>query len=120
MTGEMLSEHFSKKELECPHCGECKVDPVLIESLEKLRAEIGKPILVHSGYRCPEHNAAVGGAHGSEHMEGKAADISVEGMALWQLKLAAVQVPRFCQGGIGSYPEDGHLHVDVRATPARW
>jgi len=120
MTGDMLSQHFSRKEFECPHCGKCEVDPDLIDSLEKLRAVLGKPIIVHSGYRCPEHNAAVGGAHGSEHMEVKAADISVQGLALWQLKLAAVQVPRFAEGGIGSYPQDGHLHLDVRANPARW
>lgn len=44
--------------------------------LDPLREAWGKPIVVTSGYRCPELNKAVGGARNSHHMQGMAADIS--------------------------------------------
>ena len=45
--------------------------------LDPLRAAYGKPITVNSGYRSPALNKAVGGAAGSQHLSGEAADISV-------------------------------------------
>lgn len=47
--------------------------------LEKVRARLGKPILVSSGYRCPALNKAVGGSPTSDHMEGDAADFTSPG-----------------------------------------
>lgn len=44
--------------------------------LDPLREMYGKPIIVNSGYRCPQLNAAVGGAKNSQHMRGEAADIT--------------------------------------------
>lgn len=44
--------------------------------LDPLRDMYGKPITVNSGYRCPQLNAAVGGAKNSQHMSGEAADIT--------------------------------------------
>lgn len=44
--------------------------------LDPLREMYGKPITVNSGYRCPQLNAAVGGAKNSQHMRGEAADIT--------------------------------------------
>lgn len=44
--------------------------------LDPLREMYGKPITVNSGYRCPQLNAAVGGAKTSQHMRGEAADIT--------------------------------------------
>lgn len=43
--------------------------------LDPLREWYGKPIIVSSGYRCPELNKAVGGSNTSQHMSGEAADI---------------------------------------------
>lgn len=44
--------------------------------LDPLREAWGKPIRVSSGYRCPKLNTAIGGAKGSQHMKGQAADIT--------------------------------------------
>ena len=43
--------------------------------LDPLREAWGSPIIVTSGYRCPELNARVGGARTSYHLRGMAADI---------------------------------------------
>lgn len=43
--------------------------------LNNLRYFYGKPIIVTSGYRCPELNAKVGGVPNSAHLYGYAADI---------------------------------------------
>ena len=43
--------------------------------LDPARQRYGGPVLVNSGYRCPKHNAEVGGVPNSQHMRGEAADI---------------------------------------------
>ena len=81
----MPSEHFSAEELMCHgasqgHCG-CgpetanNVSPLLLEKLEALRAMIGGPIEISCAYRCPAHNAEVGGVPNSQHVDGTAADV---------------------------------------------
>ena len=46
--------------------------------LDPLREAYGKPIVVSSGYRCPELNKAVKGAPKSQHVKGEAADIRTQ------------------------------------------
>lgn len=48
---------------------------MLAEMLERIRSTVNAPIIVSSGYRCPELNALVGGATTSDHPQGHAADI---------------------------------------------
>lgn len=47
-----------------------------VEVLEPLRRRVGR-VLVTSGFRCRELNARVGGAEGSQHVRGEAADLYV-------------------------------------------
>lgn len=47
-----------------------------MRELEKARNMFGQPIIVTSGYRTPQVNALVGGADGSQHLRGQAADIT--------------------------------------------
>ena len=114
-----LSAHFSRSELQCRCCGRLQIDSRLLDGLEKLRALAGTPVVVHAGYRCPEHNTAVGGVPHSEHTSGLAADIALSGLSLQRMYELALQVPEFAQGGIGVY-DGGFLHVDVREHRARW
>ena len=51
------------------------LDDLVTNVLDRLRSEWGRPIIVTSGYRCKELNAAVGGARYSQHLKGQAADI---------------------------------------------
>ena len=48
----------------------------LAATLEKVRALLGHPVLISSGYRSPELNAAVGGSSTSDHANGLAADLT--------------------------------------------
>jgi hypothetical protein len=66
--------HFAAREMACKHCGVLRIRSELLTALEKWRTLLGRPISIESGYRCPTHNAAVGGARDSMHMTGCAAD----------------------------------------------
>ncbi|MEG1799713.1 MAG: D-Ala-D-Ala carboxypeptidase family metallohydrolase [Synergistaceae bacterium] len=72
-----LTEHFSLIEFQCPCCHTARLSPKLVMKLEALRISYGRPIVINSGYRCREHNRAVGGAAGSLHRLGCAADVRV-------------------------------------------
>ena len=49
--------------------------------LEPVRAQFG-PVSIHSGYRCPGLNAAVGSSDTSQHPRGEAADFHCSGASL--------------------------------------
>jgi zinc D-Ala-D-Ala carboxypeptidase len=49
---------------------------LLAHGLETVRALLGRPMIISSGYRSPALNAAVGGAANSQHMLGLAADFT--------------------------------------------
>jgi Peptidase M15 len=114
-----LSAHFSRTEFACHCCGQLKIESGLIIALEQLRALAGKPVVVHDGYRCLEHNQEVGGVLNSEHTRGMAVDVSIPGLTLQQMYELALQVPIFFEGGIGVY-DGSFLHLDIRPHSARW
>ncbi len=113
-----ISKHFNRSEFACKcGCGFSTVDVKLLEILETVRTYFGKPVTINSACRCEEHNAKVGGAKGSKHKLGIAADIVVK-------DTSPDEVYSFLQGylegtgGLGKY--NTFTHVDSRTTPARW
>jgi uncharacterized protein YcbK (DUF882 family) len=72
-----VAPHFKLWEFECPCCFTVRLYPVLLERLEKLRQEMGIPIVITSGYRCRKHNREVGGVERSLHLFGQAVDIAI-------------------------------------------
>lgn len=60
------SEHMANLEL-------------LAKSLEEVRALLGKPLIITSGYRSPALNRAVDGSSTSSHSQGLAADFHCPG-----------------------------------------
>ena len=91
--------------------------PELVRKLEGLRSAAGAPVNVTSGDRCHDYNKAVGGVENSYHTFGMAADIWVDGVSLQQLAEMANSVGF---DGIGIYPEQDFIHVDVRGYRVRW
>lgn len=79
-----LSDHFSLVEMTASraHPGIVNIPTAAqiarlvntAHGMEQIRALLGKPIIVHSGFRCPELNHAVGGSLTSDHMQGDACD----------------------------------------------
>ena len=111
-----ISEHFKLSEFQSGDTQEIKIDPELIEKLEKLRKRIGQPLVINSGYRTPERNEAIGGVDGSLHKAGKAADIAkVKGLSIDEM---AVLAQKAGFDGIGKY--NWGIHADARGTVARW
>ena len=55
--------------------------------LDPLRARIGRPVIITSGYRSRRVNELVGGSVFSQHMSGKAADIHVQGYTPEQMAM---------------------------------
>jgi len=115
-----FGEYFLCEEFACPCCGVALMDRDFIIALNRLRALADRPIWVNSGFRCFNHNYAIGGAPGSYHMAGKAADIVIVGLTLNEMLKLAEQVDAFRNGGIGIYPKKGFIHVDNRGRRARW
>ena len=74
-------KYFSYDEIKCkckyPDCETVTFASDLLECLDSIREEWGKPIVVTSGLRCLRHNADVGGAKKSNHTKGKAVDIAM-------------------------------------------
>ena len=115
-----VSPHFALKEFACKCCGRTHKNGVptrLLDLLEDIRAHFGKPVNINSGYRCPNHNAAVGGAKGSQHLKGTAADLWISGVDPQKVYDFADGLVGHA-GGVGDY--DTFTHIDVRGHKARW
>lgn len=120
---EYVSKNFRVSEFSC-HGGGCcsttKIDSKLVAMLQQIRDHFGKPVTINSGYRCAKHNKAIGGASGSYHVKGMAADIAVE-------DVAPAEVAKYAESigilGIGLYEtaKDGYfVHVDTRTKKSFW
>lgn len=116
-----LSPHFREAEFACNHCGELPADKrppkQLLDWLETIRAEYNSPVIINSGYRCPTHNANVGGARHSRHLQGDAADFYIKGVDPG-ITYALADELIGSHGGVGKY--SGFTHIDARGSYARW
>jgi len=83
-----------------------------VAALADLERRTGGPLKITSAHRSPEHNAAVGGAKNSQHIEGNAYDFDVSGMPYPErVNLARLWREIVGGGGVGFY--DNALHLDV-------
>lgn len=99
------------------------VPTVLIADV--IRHRYGAPLRVISAYRPPVHNAAIGGADDSQHLEFKALDLHpLGGQGASKLFHIAQEVRdqgplEWRKGGLGRYTWG--IHIDSRDTgPAQW
>ena len=111
-----ISKNFSRSEMSCRcGCGFNTVDVELIAILEDLREHFDRPVRINSACRCEKHNKHVGGAKTSQHLIGRAADITVD-------DVSPIGVYTYLSdnlsGGVGRYAS--FTHVDSRVNKARW
>ena len=122
-----LSKNFSVYEFDDGKSRPCSctttlIDDKLAEYLQAIRDHFGKAVTITSGYRCPAYNSRpnVGGATGSRHTKGQAADIVVNGVAPVKVAAYAESIGVL---GIGLYEtdKDGHfVHIDTRTAKSFW
>ena len=111
--------HFSIAELAC-RCagrfcaGEYYHDAEFLDGLEALRAAAGRALVINSGHRCDQWNAAVGGAALSWHKT-IAVDVSLVAHDRHDLARMAAAYGFTGQGFARTF-----LHLDRRARPASW
>lgn len=109
-----LTKNFSADEFKCS-CSDCSsfvIDHDHVNKLQALRDSVGA-IHITSAYRCPSHNAAVGGVPNSRHLKGDATDI-------YSATLSSYSLAGKCKhfDGLGRY--NTFVHVDSRGYRARW
>ena len=120
-----LSEHFNSYEFRCGlgrpcACTTILIDDKLVEFLEQIRQHFGQPITITSAYRCENYNRSIGGAVGSRHSKGQAADIVVKGVSPREVAKYAESIGVL---GIGLYEtaSDGYFtHIDTRDYKSFW
>lgn len=112
-----LSNHFKSSEIACKHCGDTKTDLALVILLELIRERFKAPVIITSGYRCETHNANVGGAPKSKHVQGIAADIKVKGV---EPKEVYDYLDNLFPNSLGLGLYSTWVHVDTRDGKGRW
>jgi uncharacterized protein YcbK (DUF882 family) len=86
--------------------------------LQPVRDHFGVPIIITSGYRCPDLNDAVKGATSSQHMKGEAADFKIraQNIKLYDIYLWMVDNLQFDQLIWEVRPNSKWIHVSYKAT----
>lgn len=122
-----MAKYFTPEEFTCKHCGQSHMNPEFVRKLDVLRERCGFPLVISSGYRCPEYNSTVSKTGDSgPHTTGRAVDILVHGSQ-------AFDVISLAKGagmtGIGiqqrTYPHNGRfIHLDdleqAEGRPRPW
>jgi zinc D-Ala-D-Ala carboxypeptidase len=108
-------KYFTPQEVASKGDGSIQIHVETLDKADKLREMAGHALVINSWYRDLEHNRKVGGGSKSEHLNGRALDISLHNVKnpkhLYELaKLAGFT-------GFGFY--DTFMHVDT-GKPRFW
>ena len=107
-------KHFQSKEFDDktrPGSGR-DMNMDFVRALDLMRERVNAPLIINSGYRSPDTNAAVGGTDDSAHTRGLAADIKCLNSTTRSniIKAWILSNPKVLRMGI--YPTFIHLDVD--------
>lgn len=124
-----LERNFNLSEFKCK-CGECEIKVNVLKNIKKLaktlqvlRDFVGYPIRINSAYRCKAHNEAIGGVEKSQHLLGKAVDITIDTYnpdKVYKVVKNLQNNPYVMGGefnGVGRY--NTFTHVDIRSRKDR-
>lgn len=114
-----LSTHFQLHEFACTDGSKpVFLSQALVDILEAIRVHFGRPVTITSGYRTVSYNAGLkNSSKKSQHCNGLAADIKVEGHTPKEVYDYACSLLGD-HGGVGIY--NTFVHVDVRASKSRF
>lgn len=93
----------------------------LAENLQIVRDMLDEPIKINSGWRCENYNRQIGGVSKSQHIKGKAADITIKNLTPDQVANAIDKLQNgdfIKKGGLGRY--NTFTHIDIRGKNSRW
>ena len=108
----MATPHFTDKELMCGcGCMDCYMQLEFMETLEKIRVEMNRPLFLSSAKRCSSHNQVVSstgpnGPHCDHGDGGQACDILISGADALKL----IQIAGKYMTGIGIKQDSGTPH----------
>jgi len=113
---ELGSKYFKRAEFACKcGCGFDTIDYGLVKVLEQVREYFGKPVTINSACRCKTYNKSIGSTDASQHVLGRASDISVKDTPP---SAVADYAESLNVGGLGRYAT--FTHIDTRNGTARW
>lgn len=114
-----ITDHFRVYEFACKDGSDVVfVSQALADILENIRVHFGAAVHIHSGYRTVSYNKTVSGSSStSQHCNGLAADLHVDGHTHQEVYNYACQLLGD-HGGVGLY--SWGVHIDVRANKSRW
>ena len=105
--------YFKSIEFCCKHCGKNDMKPEFMDALLRLRKAFARPMVISSGYRCPDHNDAVSSTgRDGPHTTGLAADIQVSGTEARLLLELAGEFPRIGVSQKGNH-SSRFIHLDL-------
>lgn len=88
------------------------INALVLNILDPLRENIGRPIIITSGYRNKRVNGLVGRTVFSQHMLGKAADFYVQGYTSQQMEIVYRTIKmNYDFDQLIFYPYKGIIHV---------
>lgn len=94
------------------------MDPQLQAILDQILANYPK-VQMTSGVRSEQQNTAAGGAKGSQHLHGKAADLNLSAYPPEEQAQIAEALRKAGATGFGFYPKSNSIHADI-GTPRYW
>ena len=111
--------NFSAGEFTCKHCGAEGVQEELVRKLQQLRGLYGKPMVITSGYRCPDHPVERNKDRPGTHALGLAADIAVRGSDAHRLLKIALDLG-FTGVGVQQKGSSRFIHLDIATNDSRF
>lgn len=109
--------YFRELEFDCKCCGKNDMQPEFMDKLLELRKAYGKPMVITSGYRCPDYNDRISSTgRKGPHTTGLAADILISGSNARELLALASEFPRV---GVSQKGDHGtrFIHLDCLPKP---
>lgn len=111
--------NFTADEFACKcGCGTNEIRDALVSKIQTLRTRYGRPIIISSGYRCPNHPAEIRKSKPGTHSLGLAADIVVSRSDAHRLLKIALDLG-FTGVGVQQKGAGRFIHLDLApGTPA--